>query len=87
MIINLLLNVVVLILGAVFSWLPQVQTLPYIVDFDIDTALVQGVGQLKTFLNAFWPIEIMFQGFLFLMGYFAIKMVLKFFLGGRAPAN
>ncbi len=87
MLVNLVLNVFVLILGAIFSWLPQVTTLPFIVDFDIDTALVNGVGQLHTFLSAFWPLGIMFQGFLFLLGYYAIKMVLKFFLGSRAPAN
>lgn len=85
MIINLLLNVVVLILGAIFSWLPQVTTLPTIVGYDIDTALTTGVGQLKTFMIAFWPIGIMFQGFLVIMGYYAIKMVLGFFLGSRSP--
>lgn len=87
MIVNLILNVFILILGALFSWLPQVTTLPFIVDYDIDTALNTGVGQLYTFLNAFWPIYIMFQGFLFILGYFAIKMVLKFFLGSRSPSN
>jgi len=87
MIINLILNVVVLILGAIFSWLPQVTVLPNIVGYDIDTALNNGIGQMYVFFNAFWPLEIMFQGFLFLLGYYAIKMVLKFFLGSRAPAS
>lgn len=87
MIINLLLNVVVLFIGALFSWLPQVTTLPYIVDYDIDTALVNGVGQLRTFFEAFWVLGIMFQGFIFLLGYYSIKMVLKFFLGSRSPTS
>lgn len=87
MIINLFLNVVVLILGAVFSWLPQITTLPNIVDYDIDTALVTGVGQLKSFLQAMWPIGVMFQGFLAILFYFTIKIILRFFLGHRSPTD
>lgn len=85
MIVGLFLNIIVLFIGAVFIWLPQVETLPLIVGFDIDTALVNGIGQLNVFLNAFWPIKIMIQGFLFLMGYYGLKMILRFFLGQRAP--
>ncbi len=85
MLIGLLLNVIVLILGAIFSWLPQVTVLPHIVDYDIDSALNDGVGQLYFFMNAMWPIKILFQGFLALCAYYAIKMIIKFFLGSRAP--
>lgn len=85
MIVMLILNVLVLILGAVFSWLPQVTTLPSIVGFDIDTALVTGVGQMHAFFVSFWPVYIMFQGFLVLMGYYALKLAIRFFLGHRAP--
>lgn len=83
MLITLLLNVVILILGAIFSWLPEVLTIPTIVGYDIDTALVNGIGQLNTFLDAMWPIKIMFGGFLVIMGYYFVKMVLKLFLGSR----
>lgn len=87
MIINLLLNVIVLFLGAIFSWLPQVTLLPNVAGADIDTALMTGVGQLNTFMNAFWPIYIMFQGFIFLMGYYAVKVVVRFFIGHRTPGH
>lgn len=87
MITNLLINLVVLILGAIFSWLPQVTTLPTINGYDIDGALVTGVGQLNVFMTTFWPIKYMFYGFLFLMGYYAIKIVVVFFLGHRAPGG
>lgn len=84
MIVNLILNVIVLFLGGVFSWLPQITTLPTINGYDIDALMVQGVGSLQTLAQAFWPLAIVFQGFLALMGYFMIKMVIRFFLGSRA---
>ena len=87
MLIGLLLNVVVLIIGAVFSWLPIVDTLPTIVDYDIDAALVTGAGQLHTVLAAFWPLAILMQGFFALCVYYVIKVSLKFFLGGRSPTD
>jgi hypothetical protein len=87
MITNLLINLVVLILGAIFSWLPQVTVLPKINGYDIDGALVTGIGQLNVFMMTFWPIKYMFYGFIFLMGYYAIKMAVTFFLGHRAPGQ
>jgi hypothetical protein len=87
MIVNLFLNVFVLILGALFSWLPTINTLPVIVGYDIDSALVTGVGQMRAFFTAFWPLSIMFSGFLVIMGYYGIKLVLSFFLGSRTPGH
>lgn len=87
MIIILLINLISLLLGGIFSWLPIVNKLPNIVGYDIDTALVNGVGYTQTFMQTFWPLEIMFQGFLVLMGYYGIKMIVRFFLGHRAPGN
>lgn len=84
MIVNLILNIIVLFLGGIFSWLPAVTTLPTINGYNIDAFMVQGVGSLQTLAVAFWPLAIMFQGFLAIMGYFLIKMVVKFFLGSRA---
>jgi hypothetical protein len=85
MIINLLLNLIILILGAIFSWLPQVITLPVINGYDIDTALSTGISQMYQFMDSFWPLLIMFQGFLVLAGYFLIKMIVRFWIGHRAP--
>jgi hypothetical protein len=85
MIINLLINLVVIILAGIFSLLPVVTTLPQIGGFDIDGALVSGVGQMKSFFEAFWPLEYMFEGFLVLMLYYSGKMILRAILGHRAP--
>lgn len=87
MITNLLLNVVVLFIGAIFSWLPQVTTLPTIMGVDVDGALVTGVGQLYQFTDTFWPLGYMFNGFIFLMGYYIIKLGIRFLLGHRGPAH
>ncbi len=87
MIANIFLNIVVLIIGAIFSWLPVVTSLPTINGFDIDSALVTGIGQLNTFLNTFWPIKYMIVGALTIFSYYILKMGLKFILGHRAPGQ
>lgn len=87
MIINLLINLVVLLIGAIFSWLPQVTTLPTIGGYDIDTALVTGIGYFHKFAETFWPLQYMFNAFLFLMAYYLLKIGITFFLGHRAPGS
>ena len=87
MITNLIINIFVLIVGALFSLFPVVTVLPTIVGFNLDAALVTGAGQLNTFLIAFWPIKTMFQGFLFLMGYYAVKIGIRFLIGHRTPGS
>lgn len=85
MIINFVLNAIVLILGAMFAWLPVVTSLPAINGFDIDASLVLGVSQMYSFFEAFWPLGLLFQGFIVLMGYFTVKLIVKFWIGHRAP--
>lgn len=84
MLVMLILNVVVLMIGAVFSWLPLISTLPNINGFDIDGALVSGVGQFKMVIQSFWVYQYLFGSLLILLGYYGIKMILKFFLGSRS---
>ncbi len=85
MIIQAILDLITDFLTAIFSWLPQVNTLPTIGGFDIDTTLSSGMGGFYSFIHVFWPIEIMFKGFLFIMGYYTIKIVLRLFMGSRSP--
>ena len=87
MIPNLLVNLIVLILGAIFSFLPAVTVLPHIVGYDIDSALVSGMGNVNMFFSAFWAVGIMFQGFLAILIYIGIKMGAKAFLGHRVPGK
>lgn len=73
------------LLTVVFSWLPTVTTLPQILGVDVDTYLVQAVGYFYSVTSAIWPLYDLFQGVLFWVGYLVLKMVLRFFLGHRAP--
>ena len=83
----LLIGLFTLILGAIFSWLPQISTLPTIGGFDIDGALITGVGQLNTFMTTFWPIQYLLYGFMALMTYYGFMMLVRFFIGHRAPGG
>lgn len=87
MIIAFLFNLIVLIIGAIFSILPQVTTLPTIAGFDIDAALVSGMGEVNAFFNAFWFAKYMFGGFLVLMSYYSLKLIIRFIVGHRAPGS
>lgn len=87
MIIAFLFNLIVLIISAVFSILPQVTTLPTIAGFDIDAALVTGMGEVNAFFTAFWFAKYMFLGFLVLMSYYSLKLIIRFIVGHRAPGS
>ena len=87
MITNLIINLIFLVIGSVFSFLQPITTLPTINGFDIDAAMVQGMGYFHTFAAAFWPLEYMFQGFLVLMLYYSVKMTLRIFLANRTQGS
>ena len=73
------------ILTATFSWLPKVETLPEILGVDIDAQLSSGVGMFYALTDTFWPLRDIFLGALVLFGYYAVKLILRAFLGHRAP--
>lgn len=85
MIINYLVSFLTSIIGIVFSWLPHVDTLPVFMGYDIDAALVSGMGTLYAFADAVWPIKYVLVGLLILMSYYSFKLVLTFIFGNRAP--
>lgn len=87
MIIVFLINTLIAILTIIFGWLPDVVKLPSIVGYDIDSALVTGMGQINTIMKSIWVLQYLIGGFLVIMGYHLIKLVLKFILGSRAPHN
>lgn len=87
MIVNFFIVILVTVVNVIFSWLPIVTLLPTINGFDIDTAFVNGMGQFYTFSSAFWYVRDVFVGFLALLVYYGIKMVLKIILGHRAPGS
>lgn len=85
MLIMLVLNVIVLGIGAIFVWLPEVHVLPHIIGYDIDTALLTGMGYVNRVFDSIWPLWYVFQGMLYVMIYYTIKMALRLLLGHRAP--
>lgn len=85
MIVQAIINVFFILLGAILSWLPTIEKLPTINGYDIDTALNTGVSYFYAVASGFKPLGLVFAGFIVLISYYTIKMVLKFFLGHRAP--
>jgi len=79
------LNFIILVFGLVFSFLPEVTTLPTIAGFDIDTALSSGISMMYALFHTYWPLLDMFYAFLALMSYYSIKLVAKIFLGSHSP--
>jgi len=73
------------LLTAAFSWLPKITTLPAIGGYDIDAALVSGMSMFYTVAHSLWYLWDIWVAFLVLMSYYTAKMVLKMFLGHRAP--
>lgn len=85
MILQAIINLILIFIGAILSWLPTVQKLPAVNGYDIDAALSNGMSMFYNLESNIWFLGIIFSGFIVLIGYYSTKMVLKFFLGHRAP--
>ncbi len=86
MIILFLIDVFITILGIIFSFLPAVTVLPNIFGYDIDSALVTGIGSVNQFIFYFWPVGYLYQGFLVILGYHIAKITFRLFFGHRTPS-
>lgn len=85
MLVIFVLNVVVLAIGGIFVWLPEVTTLPEVLGFDIDAALVTGMQSGNRFFELIWPLGYVMQGAIVIVIYYAVKMGLRLIFGHRAP--
>jgi hypothetical protein len=85
MIFTFFLNLVVAIFSIIFEGLPKVTSLPTINGFDIDTTLLNGVGDLNAIFGTFWYLKDFFYGAIVLFVYYGTKMLLKAVLGSRTP--
>ena len=86
MLISNILGVLANIVAVLCSFLPSVTVLPTIAGYDIDTALVTGVGQAYQFASVVWPIWDVLLGALFLWGFHSLMLLVKLLLGHRAPS-
>jgi TRAP-type mannitol/chloroaromatic compound transport system permease small subunit len=87
MLISKLLELILNIFMALFFFLPSVSKLPSIAGYDIDTALVTGVGQAYNFAGVVWPIWDVLLGALFLWTFHGLMLFVKLLLGHRAPVS
>lgn len=83
----MIMATVVYILNAIFGIFGTVTTLPTIGGYDIDAALVTGMGSFYAFTNAMWPVTDVMGGVAVLYTYYFVKMVARFLLGHRAPGS
>jgi len=83
MILQLLIAILLGTLEIIFSWLPSVETLP----FGIDSALTLAVSYFRGAIDTLPYLEIVWTCFLYLVGFEILMLLLKFFLGHRAPGN
>lgn len=73
------------LLNAVFSFLPSITALPTILGYNTDSAMLQGVGSFQSFSASIWPLRDLFVAALFWVGYLSLKLIVRVFLGSRAP--
>lgn len=73
------------VLNGVFSFLPTVTKLPTLFGIDMDAQLVGAMGVLNDIMTYYWPIRDLFVAVAFFLTYKIIMMVIKIFLGSRAP--
>lgn len=83
MIITLLINLIVLLVGVLFSWLPQISELP----FGIDSVLVSMVSYYHGATATLPYLGTLFTAFLYVLLFEGVMLILKLFLGSRTPSH
>lgn len=81
MIFHFLLNIVVVLIGGLLFFLPEGSRLP----FGIDEPMVTAAGWVHALMDVFWPMEIMLTVVLYYMLFRVSILVIKLFIGHRAP--
>lgn len=87
MITTILVNTAITIVNFLFAWWPNAEQLPTIFGLDLDETFTTAITTYNTFAEVIWPIHYVMLAFLFLMGYFVIKITFKLILGGRSPVH
>ena len=85
MIIALIINIVLLIFGSLFSFLPVVIKLPTIGIIDLDYYFTTGVGYFKFLTQIFPPFEIIAQCAIIYLTWKLTVLGLRVILGHRTP--
>lgn len=83
MILQILFSIVFSIVTLLFSFLPDGNTLP----FGIDNILITATQYFYAFVDVFPPMGIVLQAFLYYLGFKIAMLILKLFIGHRAPVT
>lgn len=78
MITTLLLGELVAIITTIFSFFDPVTVLPTIANVNLDTIIIGGIGNVMALAHVFWYITDIIQGFLFISGYYVLKLTIRF---------
>lgn len=81
MIFILILTGITSLLAYLLQWLPSGLELPW----GLDGIMIMAVGYFNAFVQIFPPLGIVVQAFLIYIGFKLGIMILKLFLGSRAP--
>lgn len=83
MLIQLLIQIVLSVLDVLFFWLPVADLLP----LGSDQAFLTFFGYIRSFVERMWPLQIIYECFLYFAGFMLLMVVLKLFLGHRVPKH
>lgn len=87
MIISLLINLVLLIFGSLFSFLPVVTALPTIGGIDLDYYVRTGVGYFNFLASIFPPLTVVASAAIIYLTWKLVMLGLKLILGHRSPVS
>jgi hypothetical protein len=85
MIVALIINIILLIVTTLLSWLPDALTLPTIGNVNIDTSFANGVGYVHYLGEIFPPLTTILTAAIIYLSFKVVMILLKVFLGSRAP--
>lgn len=83
MILSYLFIAIGTMLSAFFSWLPQINTLP----FGMDAVLSTAVGYYNYFASMNWPVVYPMQCAMIYLSFELTLLVIRVFLGSRTPIH
>lgn len=83
MILQIFLTILISAINILFFWLPSVTSLP----FGLDNILVMASGYFHGAMDTLPYLEVVWTCFLYLLGFELLLVILKFFLGSRAPGH
>lgn len=83
MIIQILLALINIIITLLFFWLPPGDRLP----FGLDDIFIMASQYFRSFMEIFWPLQIVLEAFLIYLGFLIAMKIVRIFIGNRSPVT